>query len=593
MLQAFWDRINTGGRDFNDGKLFKMGEEFVPIGPPRQRKRKRSQNRQSGALNQESPASRALLCEPEELEPAEKQGQSSSALVEEPQAKRRRGGAFKERPLSKGATKENYKHTIAGGSLSSPIPSSLKKSRQPPPSCTSANMDERNIVISSDMDDDELLIPSPELTRGRFSGTRDSGEVGAGNGFADLQHPGNDEASIRIQPSKLSQSPKGVTSPNSLFSGSPPFVDRAVQDIASLPRPSTTPRVPSHRARAAQPLVRFVDDPLSVPRGEGAISVKARLLGRSAQGGTQNGSSSGMASSMASQSPNSSSRHDRPVKGRPKNRSSLLTAHKGELTTVKGTFKPPPAADLSLENSDPAGNAAIDIDQELFGVESETEEIGDKREEKAKVKASEPAPSGDELLHIAGINEDATNLSDFEEDAPAGNPKSSAAADAEAPQSSVEVNKQTSPSALPSSRDISAAWKSSTIFGPLYLGVSNSHASPPGTHNDSASRPAFSVTFNTSMSIPVSFKDIYTKNGSAALDTIIDNVRTGPPGTFYGQNCALSLIHTLQGERTGARVTAEASEGNEGEKQFLHFYNRLHSGEVVRRVYISCISMSY
>ncbi|EGN93268.1 hypothetical protein SERLA73DRAFT_189810 [Serpula lacrymans var. lacrymans S7.3] len=287
-----------------------------------------------------------------------------------------------------------------------------------------------------------------------------------------------------------------------------------------------------------------------------------------------------MASSMASQSPNSSSRHDRPVKGRPKNRSSLLTAHKGELTTVKGTFKPPPAADLSLENSDPAGNAAIDIDQELFGVESETEEIGDKREEKAKVKASEPAPSGDELLHIAGINEDATNLSDFEEDAPAGNPKSSAAADAEAPQSSVEVNKQTSPSALPSSRDISAAWKSSTIFGPLYLGVSNSHASPPGTHNDSASRPAFSVTFNTSMSIPVSFKDIYTKNGSAALDTIIDNVRTGPPGTFYGQNCALSLIHTLQGERTGARVTAEASEGNEGEKQFLHFYNRLHSGEV-------------
>jgi hypothetical protein len=37
MVHAFWERANPGGRDINDMSLFKAGEKFLPIGPPRKR----------------------------------------------------------------------------------------------------------------------------------------------------------------------------------------------------------------------------------------------------------------------------------------------------------------------------------------------------------------------------------------------------------------------------------------------------------------------------------------------------------------------------------------------------------------------------
>jgi len=35
MVDAFWERANTGGRDINDMSLFNAGEKFLPVGPPR------------------------------------------------------------------------------------------------------------------------------------------------------------------------------------------------------------------------------------------------------------------------------------------------------------------------------------------------------------------------------------------------------------------------------------------------------------------------------------------------------------------------------------------------------------------------------
>lgn len=34
ILQRFWDRVDTGGRDINDGALFSKGDELFPQGPP-------------------------------------------------------------------------------------------------------------------------------------------------------------------------------------------------------------------------------------------------------------------------------------------------------------------------------------------------------------------------------------------------------------------------------------------------------------------------------------------------------------------------------------------------------------------------------
>ena len=30
MMREFWERIDTGGRNKNNAKLFKLGEEFYP-----------------------------------------------------------------------------------------------------------------------------------------------------------------------------------------------------------------------------------------------------------------------------------------------------------------------------------------------------------------------------------------------------------------------------------------------------------------------------------------------------------------------------------------------------------------------------------
>lgn len=35
MITQFWERVGTGGRDIKDISLFKTGEEFFPVGPPR------------------------------------------------------------------------------------------------------------------------------------------------------------------------------------------------------------------------------------------------------------------------------------------------------------------------------------------------------------------------------------------------------------------------------------------------------------------------------------------------------------------------------------------------------------------------------
>ncbi|KAF4614526.1 hypothetical protein D9613_003124 [Agrocybe pediades] len=40
IVRDFWERASTGGRDINDMSLFKPGDRFFPVGPPKRRKRK-------------------------------------------------------------------------------------------------------------------------------------------------------------------------------------------------------------------------------------------------------------------------------------------------------------------------------------------------------------------------------------------------------------------------------------------------------------------------------------------------------------------------------------------------------------------------
>lgn len=35
IIDKFWDRVNSRGRDYHDLNAFEAGDAFVPVGPPR------------------------------------------------------------------------------------------------------------------------------------------------------------------------------------------------------------------------------------------------------------------------------------------------------------------------------------------------------------------------------------------------------------------------------------------------------------------------------------------------------------------------------------------------------------------------------
>lgn len=153
------------------------------------------------------------------------------------------------------------------------------------------------------------------------------------------------------------------------------------------------PPLPAHRARAAKPLVKMVDDFTSM---EGAIPAKARVKG-------QNGASSetpeaGPSSRPAAPARKSTSKPGpgRSSQGLKKNTSSVLTFEKGALKTVKGKF---------MEKDKAEEDTGMVIDE--TGPIPET---------------SEPVvpPTGDELLKLGGFDPKAAEaLDDFEDDGPA------------------------------------------------------------------------------------------------------------------------------------------------------------------------------
>jgi hypothetical protein len=196
-----------------------------------------------------------------------------------------------------------------------------------------------------------------------------------------------------------------------------PLFDSPKADHLSLPRRSTSANdgsapLPSHRVRAANPLIKVADDPNLGFRMDSAIAAKARLAshgeGSSTDGSSRAASKPGPARSQGLQT---------------KNRSSLLVFQKGSLQTRKGKYRP------SDSNPDaaPNGNGQVDQDDE--------NSWGDDAMLVDDVVALDPppvkAPTGQELLQMAGLDEtDATALPDFEDDTPeevASAPKESSA----------------------------------------------------------------------------------------------------------------------------------------------------------------------
>lgn len=197
-------------------------------------------------------------------------------------------------------------------------------------------------------------------------------------------------------------SPTG-SSYDPLFDSPPDLSDNATDA-------QKAPILPHHRARAAKPLVKLIDaTTLESTSKHSRITAKARLMSLRTTD----------VSSGASPSGNAAERGGKPGPGRSssgliiRHRSSLLTAAKGTLKSVKGKFESTTERDQPDEMEEVPGAGEGD----RLVVTSWSED-----QDHPTTSNTEPAapPSGDELLKLAGLT-DPEPLPDYEDD-PAAQP---------------------------------------------------------------------------------------------------------------------------------------------------------------------------
>jgi hypothetical protein len=205
----------------------------------------------------------------------------------------------------------------------------------------------------------------------------------------------------------------------------PLFVSPSHSRNGEGPRSPAEPAVPARRTRAANPLVKFIDAVPSMGKNSGAaIPAKTRLI--SGQPSTSSKNNGSQASHKTRPKPAPGGRSGG------KNRSSLLTAVKGGLTSVKGRFgrakdvreEPQPIEDEPAPSHFPEHEFAItswsdeDAAGETDHEHQATGSLADQLEPlSTRVPAPLPVPSGKELLEIAGLKPDADALPDFEDEA--------------------------------------------------------------------------------------------------------------------------------------------------------------------------------
>ena len=174
---------------------------------------------------------------------------------------------------------------------------------------------------------------------------------------------------------------------------SPFGVPTLLEPQSEKPTDTSSPRVPAHRVRAANPRVKIADDP-NLSEVTGVIAVKAKFMKPSTStNGPTNGESSASSSTR------------KPGPGRSSSGflvgGSRLTAQKGKLITVK------PTKSLSRDG---------DADAEPMNNDFPTFELVEEAPQEPPAEPQAP-PTGQELLDAAGLNTVAEDLPDFEEDA--------------------------------------------------------------------------------------------------------------------------------------------------------------------------------
>ncbi|KAJ2913450.1 hypothetical protein MD484_g6969, partial [Candolleomyces efflorescens] len=402
IVDEFWSRTKDE-RDVRDLKKFRVGERFLPLGPPKKLKRKKSTVK---AVSHQD----AVKPTPEPSRPACDTNSLSIlplSITPPPPTKRRRG--VLETGTEERASKRQRDSVAAKANGNGNTPSKT-------PATSRSNLE---LTSSSRRQSARRRKPSPEVIP-------DSDEEVAQ--FMKVDDDLDSEDGIG--------SPPGSTDPAAFD----PLFDEDPE-----------PQVPPHRLKEKNSLVKTFEEPsLLAPPGQ--LSAKSRALSTTRKGSGSSGRK-GNASSSTNQRPGPGRSSGGMVK---KPVASLLTAAKGALKSIKGSYRPQVKQ----------GQAQTQGDQDVL---SGAEEAAPPSIE--SVVPQEP-PTAEELLTLAGFDkQDAEGLPDFEDsgastDTQVGDTKDSVIA-RERAENLQKAKESLFPTSAVSSDLPSAKWNFPTIFGPL------------------------------------------------------------------------------------------------------------------------------
>ncbi|KAL0581540.1 hypothetical protein V5O48_000469 [Marasmius crinis-equi] len=338
------------------------------------------------------------------------------------------------------------------------------------------------------------------------------------------------------------------------------------QDQPVLPDDVQQSATPAHHSRTRNPRVKVMERSNIIL--EEGITTKTRLGA---------GSSTAETSTRTTRAQR---QHVDSVEQRNKT-TTLLTVQKGKLTSVKGrrSARNAPPPNVQQDASDVPQDVELEADtgwpQDVSG-DGDTSLVAPDD----TVDNSNVVSSPEELLRLAGLKEDADDLQDYEDDAP-GTSTSNADADGGSEsllqQSLTLAKDKLFPSTLTSASQsitnaLSAAWRRSTIFGPLASGSFNNVVG-----EDTGQSQNFTLKIDVTISLPVVLIPY-----SVEHQFVVPSTPNNPPGKFYAHDTALSVLNTVRTGGPCATVIPNPDCTNEQKEVFQQFAERLSNDELAR-----------
>ncbi|KAH9951478.1 hypothetical protein B0H21DRAFT_888396 [Amylocystis lapponica] len=621
FITGFWERAQLDGREPTDLSEFAEGEEILPTGPPRGKPK--AKKGKAKATNPAPP--------PEEIEDSEAEvkslvrkhnpktkthrGADVHVDVESPVQKLKRGRSPKteDEPTSS-SSKLTRRRSIAE-SFSKPTSISEKRAasssrkiiskRQntsPSPVRESRKGKRRKLSRKESSPEETLVTDAPAVDadpatteasiEGLVEATLGYPDSPAGSLFGGAD---DDERMEEVAPSQADEQSVDREEPLVALASSSrpsgllnPEQAPAPPPRSQTPPPRAQPSIPYHRARAANPRIKLIEDPRLGVGYESAIATKAKLMriaSSSASTGATAESSTGT-SSHGGPAPLPRRGRIASSKAGP-GRSSGGFNGNGFSTAVASGSKVPGPSDTSVREKPLSMNGnhqEAEIGNVVGnGVETDNEmtKLGDVQESAVLPPAP---PTAQELLQLAGLKDgDAEALGDFEEDAHGETdvedvpfdiiPSVEAGPPAPESQSPAVVEKP-----APVAHRLGAGWMRSTIFGPLGLGR-DIPSTPAKEQEESLERPrsAIFLSLDSAVSLPVILLDVHPRG--SFLDRLGKQSR-GPPGKFYRDKFALDLLDSLRVEGSAARLSLDPEADERQKEHFKRFCTRLKEAEL-------------